>query len=140
MNASRMTITIAGLALALSLAGCVMQPAFEDPNVTSQIHPGQSTKADVENLLGNPAGVTGVPGQGDMWMYRDIQPVGFGLVPNPGHIHDLTVMFDPQGMVKTVSADNQTLGNEPIWNKWLDPKNAGPKIEVTPATPSEGFF
>ncbi len=74
MNGSRLRIMIAGLVVALSLVGCAMQPAFEDPNVVSQIHAGRTNKADVQTMLGQPADEVTLPGTGDMWTYRDIQP------------------------------------------------------------------
>jgi outer membrane protein assembly factor BamE (lipoprotein component of BamABCDE complex) len=135
MNGSRLRITVAGLAVALSLVGCAMQPAFEDANVVSQIHAGRTTKADVQNMLGQPADQVTLPGAGDMWTYRDIQPGGLGLVPDPTRIRTLVITFNNDGVVQSLNSGRQTMGDEPIWNKWLDPKNAGPKVEITPLTP-----
>jgi outer membrane protein assembly factor BamE (lipoprotein component of BamABCDE complex) len=135
MNGSKLKITIAGLAVALSLVGCAMQPAFEDANVVSQIRAGRTTKADVQNMLGQPADEVTLPGAGNMWTYRDIQPGGLRLGADPTRIHTLTITFNNDGVVQSLNSGRQTMGDEPIWNKWLDPKNAGPKVEITPLTP-----
>jgi hypothetical protein len=59
------------LAIALFWGCAPLQPAFEDPNVVAQIHNGQTTKAEVETLLGTPTStmtMTGANGL-ELWTY-----------------------------------------------------------------------
>jgi outer membrane protein assembly factor BamE (lipoprotein component of BamABCDE complex) len=92
--------------LIFGTAGCTQgQRQIADPNKTSQIHKGSSTKSEVRSLLGDPY-FTGYAENGDeTWSYYYLGPVrgltaeAFGINPSKS----LTVTFDKNGVVKAYS-------------------------------------
>jgi outer membrane protein assembly factor BamE (lipoprotein component of BamABCDE complex) len=92
--------------LIFGTAGCTQgQKQIADPDKTSQIHKGSSTKNEMRSLFGNPA-YTGYAENGDeTWSYYYIGPVrgvtaeAFGINPSKS----LTLTFDKNGVVKAYS-------------------------------------
>lgn len=103
-------------AVVLISNGCVHAygtKAASNMQARSQIVKGKTTKQEVLRLLGAPTGKTDMGEQGEMWRYTysrtNVRASTF--IPIVGafaggvdtHTHDMSIGFDTNGVVKTIS-------------------------------------
>jgi len=104
------------LVLAIGLNGCVYahgNKKISDVDSRSQIKRGVSTKADVLSLMGKPAGTTESENGEETWNYvysktevrftQFIPYVNMVAGGSDDENHYLTVLFDKNGVVKSIS-------------------------------------
>ena len=107
------TISLASL-LFFTLLGCGSygSKSITSDELVSQVKVGQSTKADVKRILGDPAFVNFTESMEEVWQYNYsrseasastfIPVVGAFIGSQDTEMHTLTIRYDKNGVVKAV--------------------------------------
>jgi outer membrane protein assembly factor BamE (lipoprotein component of BamABCDE complex) len=122
-NAWKPVLVCWALVLPVAVAGCVSyhgNKKITDPEITSQIKEGKTTKAEVEKLLGEPAHVSFDADDAPIWRYTYVRSESRGLtfIPYVGTLFggadtqtkNMTIKFTKAGIVRVVGIGGTTGG------------------------------
>lgn len=119
-------LVILAFTLWFGLSGCstVGNKQILNQNLISQIKPGESSKADVQRLIGEPTKQNYLDSGDTVWEYdlTQSQIRGASFIPVVGlfagganiQVHTLTIRFDKRGIVKDLGSGQATGGGGSI--------------------------
>jgi outer membrane protein assembly factor BamE (lipoprotein component of BamABCDE complex) len=120
INMSRVLKGIIAILLGMVLAGCATtgNKKIINEKILSEIKIGESTKADVMEILGEPLKVTFTDVEEEVWDYQYVRskPRATSFLPRLGSvlggryslIHTLTIRFTTDGIVKKIGRGQTT--------------------------------